>query len=376
MMNPKKPIGLYVHIPFCIRKCNYCDFASFPCVSEEERRLYINELCREILTYKSENKISVDTIFFGGGTPSLLSEKEFSSICNAIYESFEVAKDTEFTVEVNPKTLKPENLAAYVSCGVNRISIGLQTIHENEYKILGRIHNFEDFITTYNMIRDAGITNINVDLMYGIPEQTESTLGQTLDAVLSLRPTHISAYGLILEEGTPLWRIKDELVFPDGDEEFFMYSKVCETLRKFGYSHYEISNYSYPGYECRHNMKYWNSDEYIGVGLAAYSYFKGERFGNTDKLEVYLGKGMTKYSYRESIDKDASMYEYVMLSLRLSSGFSLSEYKMRFGCDFLDGRADMISRLVESGYMRFDGEKISLTEKGFYVSNSILTELI
>jgi oxygen-independent coproporphyrinogen-3 oxidase len=229
-------------------------------VSEEERRLYINELCREILTYKSENKISVDTIFFGGGTPSLLSEKEFSSICDAIYESFEVAKDTEFTVEVNPKTLKPENLAAYVSCGVNRISIGLQTIHDNEYKILGRIHNFEDFITTYNMIRDSGITNINVDLMYGIPEQTESTLGQTLDAVLSLRPTHISAYGLILEEGTPLWRMKDELVFPDGDEEFFMYSRICETLRKFGYYHYEISNYSYPGYECRHNMKYWNSD--------------------------------------------------------------------------------------------------------------------
>ena len=208
-MNHKKSIGLYVHIPFCLKKCNYCDFTSFSCISEDDRAMYVNELSREILSYKKEPRISLDTVFFGGGTPSLLSADEFFTIRNAIAESFALEPDAEFTVEVNPKTLTCEKLNAYISGGVNRISIGLQTIHDNEYKILGRIHNFDDFVSTYKMVRDAGITNINVDLMYGIPGQTSESLGKTLNEVISLHPEHISAYGLILEEGTPLWKMKD-----------------------------------------------------------------------------------------------------------------------------------------------------------------------
>ena len=375
-MSHKKSIGLYVHIPFCLKKCNYCDFTSFSCISEDVRAAYLNELSREILSYKKEPRISLDTVFFGGGTPSLLSADEFFTICNAIAESFNLEPDAEFTVEVNPKTLTREKLNAYISGGVNRISIGLQTIHDNEYKILGRIHNFEDFVSTYKMVRDAGITNINVDLMYGIPGQTSESLGKTLNEVISMRPEHISAYGLILEEGTPLWKMKDALIFPDGDEEFLLYEKICDVLKNSGYSHYEISNYSLPGCECKHNLKYWHSDEYIGVGISAYSYFGGERFGNTNDLDVYLNQNSTKYSYKEIIDKEASMYEYVMLSLRLSEGFTLGEYSERYNCNFLETRKDMILRFIESGYMKFDNERISLTEKGFYVSNAILTELI
>ena len=375
-MSPKHPIGLYVHIPFCLKKCSYCDFASFSCIGKEKRALYLAELRREILSYKRAPKISVDTIFFGGGTPSFLENEEFLSICEAIFDSFDITLDKEFTVEVNPKTLTPEKIKAYVSCGVNRISIGMQTIHDNEYKILGRIHDFKDFINTYNMVRESGIINVNVDLMYGIPEQTEASLQKTLDAVIALRPNHISAYGLILEEGTPLFKNKDSFIFPSSDEEFEMYSKICKVLKKNGYSHYEISNYSLPGYECKHNLKYWHSNEYIGVGLAAYSYFLSERFGNTENLDAYLSQDSTKYSYREKIDKNTSMFEYVMLSLRLSEGFSLSEYKEKFGCDFLDSRKEIISKFVESEYAVLNGDRISLTEKGFYVSNAILTELI
>ncbi len=370
-----KPRGLYVHIPFCVRKCNYCDFASFGCSSIDWRERYIDALCGEILSYKDKN-IVIDSIFFGGGTPSLLTPLEFEKIVCTLAESFSILPDTEFTVEANPKTVDEEKLACYVRCGVNRLSIGLQTIHENEQKILGRIHNFDDFLKTYDLARKSGIKNINVDLMYGIPEQTIESFGETLHRVIELSPEHISLYGLILEEGTPFYKVKDKLQLPTEDTECDMYYLAAKVLSSADYSHYEISNYAKEGYECRHNLKYWHCEEYIGVGLSAYSYFDGARFGNSDSIEEYLSGSYAKYDMEDRLDIDSLAYEHVMLALRLKEGFSLDDYKDRFGRDFLDGRAEIIHCFEKAGYLKNDNGRIALTESGFYVSNSILTELL
>ena len=366
-------LGLYVHIPFCVRKCNYCDFCSFNISLIEWRDKYIDRLCEEIASYKNKG-IRLDTVFFGGGTPSLLTPEEFVKIFHVIKDSFEISEDAEITVEANPKTLDCEKLSAFGECGVNRLSIGLQSVHENELKILGRIHNFEDFLASYNLAREYGIDNINVDLMYGIPEQTMKSFSDTLSAVLSLKPEHISLYGLILEEGTPFFDGRESLSLPSEENECDMYYFAADMLRSAGYSHYEISNYSLPDKPSRHNLKYWRCQEYIGVGVAAYSYFEGKRYGNSNCIEEYLAEARTNYD-KEAESPDEA-YEYVMLRLRLAEGFSLFDYRARFGVDFLDNRMDLIDSLVNAGYIAFQGDRIALTERGFYVSNSILTELI
>lgn len=368
-------LGLYVHIPFCVRKCNYCDFCSFNMSVTSWREEYIDRLCEEISTYKDKN-LKLDSIFFGGGTPSLLTPEEFCRICRAIEESFDISPDTEFTVEANPKTLNREKLCVFTECGVNRLSIGLQSIHEKELKILGRIHNYDDFLLSYNLARECGINNINIDLMYGIPEQTIESFGKTLDAVLGLAPEHISLYGLILEEGTPFYEKRKQLPLPSEDNECDMYYLAADRLGSHGYSHYEISNYAVCGSECRHNLKYWHCEEYIGVGLSAYSYFCGERFGNTDDPSVYLSVPCANYDRERRVEPADEMYEYVMLRLRLAEGFALSDYRLRFGSDFLNGRKELIDRFCNIGYITLESDRIALTERGFYVSNSILTELI
>ena len=371
-------LGLYLHIPFCVRKCNYCDFCSFDLSSVTWRERYIDRLCKEISSYVGykEERIKLNSIFFGGGTPSLLTPKEFQKICSAIEESFEILPDTEFTVEANPKTLDREKLRAYTECGVNRLSIGLQSIHENELKILGRIHNFDKFLESYNLARECGIDNINVDLMYGIPEQTMESFERTLDRVLALSPDHISLYGLIIEEGTPLYKNIYNLAIPSEDTECDMYYLATEKLRAVGYSHYEISNYAKSGCECRHNLKYWRSEEYIGIGLNAYSYFGGRRYANTDEAEVYLMQICENYDHTERSEPSDKPFEYVMLRLRLSEGFSLRDYEARFGRDFMLHKKEIIERFCKAGYLTFDGDRLALTERGFYVSNSIITELI
>ena len=371
-----KPVGLYVHIPFCLKKCNYCDFCSFAELEASQREAYITRLKEEIKSYKRDEKIPLDTIFFGGGTPSLLTLDEFNSICGEIENTFRFADNVEFTIEANPKTLTREKLDAYVSRGVNRISIGMQTIHENELKILGRVHSFSDFEEAYQLVVSAGIKNVNVDLMYGIPEQTLESFKKTVDTVISLKPQHISAYGLILEEGTPFFEIKDKLLLPSEDDEIKMYGYLCSHLKENGYGHYEVSNYARQGYASRHNLKYWRMEEYIGVGLSAYSFFEGERYGNTSSLSEYLSLGTGIRAATEVINKDTEAYEYVMLGLRLSEGISLSEYKERFGRDFTCGREEKIQSYVSLGYATVNDGRLALTDKGLYVSNSILTELL
>ncbi len=365
------PIGLYVHIPFCVKKCAYCDFCSFPYSDVSWREAYIKRLCKEISEYKGR-EIEVNSIFFGGGTPSLLSSDEFCKITDSIKNSFWVSSDTEFTIEANPKTLTEKNLLSYMECGVNRISIGFQSIHQNELKKLGRIHSCSDFWDSYTLARRVGIRNINIDLMYGIPDQTYESFSKTLDTVKELSPEHISVYGLILEEGTPLYKSRKSLFLPNEDEECEMYYLASKKLSLGGYSHYEISNYAKPTYECRHNLKYWHNEEYIGFGISAHSYYSGKRFSNSDNISAYLDEKCEKYI---SEDADAE-YEYVMLRLRLSEGFSLSDYCRQFGNNFLHGRESYIKKLSDLGYLTLCGDRLSLTEKGFYVSNSILCELI
>lgn len=370
-----KPIGLYVHIPFCLRKCNYCDFCS---VSYEKSRAekYTESLIFEIRSYKKEPRIKVDTVFFGGGTPSVLSPELFSKIANTIRESFDIAENSEFSIEVNPATLSHEKLKAFIDAGVNRISIGLQSIHENEMKILGRIHTYEDFEKTYSMIRAAGIDNLNVDLMYGIPEQTKQSLRQTVEKIISLSPSHISAYGLIIEDGTPFYENRRTLILPDEDTEYDMYLMIEKMLTDAGYCHYEISNYAKDGYESKHNLKYWRDEEYIGVGLAAHSYLDGKRYFNTDSFDEYFDGFGVKYRQEENKSRGLDKFEYAMLALRLSEGISLPEYEALFGEKFAAGKEELLKKYISMGFMKISDDRLSFTGKGFYVSNTILAELL
>lgn len=369
-----KPIGLYIHIPFCVRKCNYCDFCS-QAADETLKSRYVSMLKREIESYNKDEKIALDTVFIGGGTPSVLTPECFLDIMNSVRESFEITPDAEITVEVNPRTLSVEKVKTYKLCGVNRISIGLQSIHENEEKILGRIHNYADFLTTYNLLRNEGFGNINVDLMYGIPEQTNESFEKTLDAVIALRPEHISCYGLIIEEGTPFYEWRLKLPLPDEDSEYAMYMTAHEKLTDKGYSQYEISNYALPGRESFHNLKYWHDEEYIGVGLAAHSYFGGARYSNTSDFDEYFD-GAEKHRKTEIITGGKDPFEYAMLALRLSEGLSLSEYKRLFGKNFAEGKDELLKAYIKNGFMELEGENLSFTHRGFYVSNSILSELL
>ena len=374
-MMETKPIGLYVHIPFCIRKCNYCDFCSVA-VSKDKIKSYTDSLISEIESYKCEPKRRINTVFFGGGTPSVLDIDDFERIVLAIREVFEICEDAEFSAEVNPATVTVEKAHSFKRLGVNRVSIGLQSIRENELKILGRIHTCEDFLDTFYTLRAAGIGNINVDLMYGIPEQTEESFSQTLAAVAALDPEHISAYGLIVEEGTPFYRMRHELDLPSEDDEYNMYLSAVSVLGEYGYSHYEISNYAKPGFECRHNLKYWRDEEYIGVGLAAHSYLDGKRYSNTTEFDEYFEGFGLKYRKEESVTDGLDKFEYAMLALRLSEGLSLLEYRKIFGEEFAKGKEKLLREYVNAGYMDVVDGRIKFTDKGFYVSNTILAELL
>lgn len=362
-----RPVGLYIHIPFCVRKCNYCDFCSKSPVSGDFDR-YFERLEQEFSAYRRTPKISVDSIFIGGGTPSLLPPGYFTRLFDLIRITFDISSDAEITTEINPGTLTEQRALEYKAVGINRTSIGLQSIHENELKKLGRIHSFDDFLSSYNLLSRLGFDNISVDLMYGIPDQTIESLEKTISCVTSLHPRHISLYGLIIEDGTPFGKSWQSLALPTEDEECDMYYRACDLLRGVGYGHYEISNYAIPGYECRHNLKYWNTDEYIGIGAAAHSFFEGKRYGNTRDIFDPIRD--------PNADDESGADEYVMMRLRLSDGLSLSEYRKKFGVDFLVGRSEKLSLFFDHGLLTFDDEWVKFTERGFYVSNSILSEIL
>ena len=365
-------LGLYVHIPYCVRKCNYCDFCSLPAGNCGVPDSYVSRLCDEIESYSGRVKAPLDTVYFGGGTPSLLSESQMNRIFETVGKVFRICQNAEITFECNPGTLTIDKAEAFYKLGFNRVSLGLQSIHEKEMKKLGRIHTYEQFLSCYHALREVGFDNISVDLMYGIPYQTKDSFAESVRSVVALAPEHISAYGLILEEGTPFFD-DDELQLPDVDCECDMYDIAREILSEAGYEHYEISNYAKDGRRSRHNSLYWHLGEYIGVGAAAHSFFEGRRFFNTADVGEYILGALSEVGSDEDTDP---AYEYAMLGLRMKEGISLSEFKARFGLDFTEGKEAVIDRFAREGLLTLSDGRLALTERGFYISNSILIEIL
>ncbi len=366
-----KPRSLYLHIPFCLSKCRYCDFCS-AAWGDETRAAYLSALEKEILSLPSGE---LDTLYFGGGTPSLLSEGELSLLLNAVTRRFTFSDGAEISLEANPKTADRDKLRAYQALGINRLSIGMQSLIPIELRALGRAHTREDFFRLYEDARSAGFASVNVDLMYGIPEQSLSSLSETLDRLLALSPDHISAYGLILEEGTPLWSERERLSLPDEDTEYEMYKVVTSRLRGAGFCHYEVSNYAKSGHECRHNLTYWEQKPYYAAGLAAASFVGGVRRTNTADMKTYLAAPPSAAEESIRVDGIDAEFEYIMLALRLSRGIDEAEFFSRFGVFFKEKYADAIAPYIKAGYLRAEDGRTALNEDGLYISSSLLSDL-
>lgn len=377
-------LGLYIHIPFCKRKCNYCDFYS--CAKLDSIKEYVGAIVKQIsIEAPLYKEYEFDTIFLGGGTPSLLEKEDFKKLACAIKNNLNLTQGLEFSLEANPGTITKEKLIAYKENGVNRLSIGLQSSFDGELKNLGRIHTYDEFVENFKLARDCGFENISVDVMYSLPNQTTENLIATLEKICSLHPKHISSYCLKIEENTPFGKIKDKLNLPDEDEEYKMYISMCECLNKHGYLQYEISNFAKQGYESRHNLKYWQSEEYIGLGPSAHSFFNGKRYYYNDDLSSYISSlsngrlPQKQYDNNEknihSSAKISKEDEYVMLKMRLSQGINIEEFKARFEKDFIDSYPE-IEKYVKSGHVVFSNGAYSFTPKGFFVSNYILTDIL
>ena len=370
-----KGLGVYIHIPFCIRKCNYCDFCSFPNSSPKIMERYADELCRRINDFSKRAAAHVvDTVYFGGGTPTLLPIPCFEKLMGTLKDSFTISPDAEISCECNPASIDKNGLIALRQLGINRLSIGLQSAINTERALLGRVHSFEDFKRTFKDARDAGFDNVSADLMYGIPSQTKESFKNTLIALTELSPEHISAYGLKIEDGTAFAKTQDSLVLPDEDTEYEMYELCVKLLADAGYERYEISNFAKLGFESKHNLRYWRLDDYIGFGVAAHSFFGGERFGNSRDIEGFLcGNNIVEESYFPS-PKD-TLSEYVMLGLRLGKGISRKDFYTRFGKE-LDEVFPTLKNYVENDFLKDENGSVAFTTKGFFVSNTILSELL
>ena len=387
----REPIGLYVHIPFCRSKCPYCDFCSFPRPAKERMEAYSRELAHRIreagAAYASHSDagtthpLPADTVYFGGGTPTLLPPACAEMLFSAIRESFAILPDAEITVECNPAAASRDTLEVWRACGVNRLSLGAQSSHPEELKALGRLHRWEDVRRTVEDARAVGIRNVNLDFMLGIPRQTPASLAETLTRALALEPTHLSAYTLMLEEGTPFYRRgRAALGLPvdedTADEEAVaLWEQASRILREAGYEHYEISNYARPGFRSRHNLHTWQCRDYLGLGVAAHSCMNGERFGQSRDLEAFLrGEDITEF--RETLTPADRETEYVMLALRLSDGIDEADFARRFGRSFWETYGPRCEALAAGGYLTREGGRVALTESGFPVSNAILAELL
>ena len=372
-------LGLYIHIPFCVKKCAYCDFYSICDLSQREA--YIKALIAQIQSYRpvAKNHI-VDTSYIGGGTPSLLSGEQMLKILKAVRSTFKVSDDAEITMEANPGTLDTEKLAAYHEAGINRLSLGLQSADNDELARLSRIHTKEQFESSFLLARLEGFQNISVDLMYALPEQKAQTLSDTLDYVIALDPDHISFYGLKIEPETPFGQDPDiENLIPDEDAQAEMYLSSVEKLEAAGYLQYEISNFAKPGYESRHNIKYWKCDDYIGFGPAAHSFFKGNRFSYAKEFVRFLlsptdRDALIDESSEVTVEEAAS--QFVMLGFRLRSGIDIVEYGERFGDDFEARYLERMKPFLEKKYILKTKNGYRLSRRGLLVSNYILSEIL
>lgn len=382
----KRNLELYLHIPFCVRKCNYCDFFSAS-GTEEEQAAYVSAMIQEIQSYQElSGEYEVQTIFLGGGTPSLLTPEQIEQIFNAIYHTFSVNENAEITMEMNPGTVDIEKLHAMKAAGVNRLSIGLQSAQNEELKMLGRIHTFEEFLETWKLIEQAGFKNRNIDLMSALPGQTIESYEDTLSKVLALEPEHISAYSLILEEGTVFydWYEKGKLdrgawKLPSEEEEYAMGELTILRLAEAGMYRYEISNYAKPGKECRHNLGYWDRVEYLGIGAGSSSLIKEERFDHIRDRKAYIEKirnGESILIDREILSVESQMEEFMYLGLRKVEGVSRTDFQNYFGKNVDDVYGKILDKLEEEQLLEFSGDRIRLTHRGMDVSNCVLAEFL
>lgn len=369
-------LELYFHIPFCIKKCEYCDFLSGPATRTRQED-YIYALLREMKTISEKEKRSVDTIFIGGGTPSVPDCDVMEKFLKGMREDFNVSPDAEITIEANPGTLTPEKLQLYRKYGINRISIGLQSPKDKELKILGRIHNYSQFLESYHMAREAGFSNINIDLMFAIPGQTCKGWLENLRTVAELGPEHISAYSLIIEEGTPFY--KKELDLPDEDSEYIMYEDTGKILGEYGYHQYEISNYAKKGRRCRHNEGYWTRMDYLGLGLGAASLLGNRRFSNTDSMEEYLKNSGSPEKIRknqENLSTYDEMAEFMFLGLRMTEGISVKRFQECFGVPIEKIYGKVIDGYKKQGLLIEKNGRIFLSRPGIHVSNTIMADFL
>lgn len=394
-----KYVSLYIHIPFCAVKCKYCDFLSFDGESYGTMLRYVDSLCQEIKLYAPiADDYIVRSVFIGGGTPSLLDESLIVNIMAFIRKTFTLDKDAEVTIEANPGTLRHQKLNGYKTAGVNRISIGLQSADDEMLKKMGRLHNYDQFVASYNAARRAGFNNINIDIMSGLPGQTIHTFVDTLSKVIDYQPEHISVYSLSIESGTPFANDPEILEsLPPDMIDRRMYEITKKLLAAHGYDRYEISNYAKSGYECKHNMVYWTGGDYIGFGIGASSYFQGKRFNNMtdifnyidimeDTAEKFVSYDNMEKLYNETTSKirqnvtpvyiDSRMEEFMFLGLRMMCGVSRSEFEERFNKDIYEVYGTVLNNYIGQGFMAAVGDRIILTDAGIDVSNVILADFI
>ena len=374
-------LGLYIHIPFCVTKCKYCDFNSFK-IDLNEKIKYLNYLGEEMKLYKEEIKNrEIDSVFVGGGTPSILNENEIKILFEKIKENFNIKSNAEITMECNPGTLTLNKLKVMKKSGVNRLSIGLQAVQNHHLKYIGRIHTFEEFEKNYHDAKQMGFDNINIDLMYALPNQSREDWMESLEKVVKLNPTHISAYSLILEENTELFKMyeRDEFNLLDENTDIEMYEYTINYLKSHGYNQYEISNYAKDNFECKHNVLYWKCEEYVGIGASASGYFNGIRYNNICELDNYekmILEGEKPIEWEEKLSIKDKIEESIFLGLRMNEGIQISDFKEKYNFDFEKEYKNEIEKLSKMELIEIDNNRMKLTQKGREISNSVFVEFI
>ncbi|PKK87547.1 MAG: coproporphyrinogen III oxidase [Candidatus Wallbacteria bacterium HGW-Wallbacteria-1] len=384
-VNGAAGLGIYCHIPFCLKKCAYCDFSSFSCQSEETIRIYFEALHKEIRNFANENKNSilpmVDTIYFGGGTPSSVDAGQIETTLAILKEVFVIKADAEITIEINPGTLTRDKASRYQEAGINRASVGLQAWQDFLLQILGRVHSQADFIKTMEILKSTGFENFSVDVMVGLPGQKLADVMETLGALMAFSPTHLSSYSLILEPDTPManWVEAGQLELPDEDEEREMHWAVDRFLKEQGYQHYEISSYCRPGYESRHNVKYWELVPYLGFGLGAHGYFKGRRYGNVNEINQYcelLIAGKSASIFEPVMEIPEMRSEWMFLGLRKLGGIRDDDFRACFGESFFVCYGEVINSLIADELLAWDGSVLKLTSRGQDFGNRVFMAFV
>ena len=373
--------GIYIHIPFCEARCNYCNFVS---QVGGDKKAYIDALVKEIDAMDAFHNGEADSVFFGGGTPSVIKPFYIAMVLDALKASMTILPNAEITLEANPGTVSLESLKEYRRLGINRLSFGLQSADDAELAVLGRIHTYEEFLSSYHLAREAGFDNINIDLIFGLPNQTPEGFKKTVETVVSLESAHMSVYALKLEEGTPMYgTYHGSAEMPAEDAEREMYHSAIAYLKEKGYAHYETSNFAKPGFECRHNLKYWTGETYIGYGAAAHGYSLTEsgavRTENTSDIDAYIrdmADGIHDAQTQTPLDFSDMRDEYIMLRLRLAEGIRFADFQARFGTDFETTYAEAIEKTTKAGLIEKNGLGITPTVKGFDLQNTLITEFL